>query len=62
MKVKEAESHGSLQYICSTYDAYDQVIREGFYPEGRKIVSFAGVLQQNVSHFLELLKLVQEKE
>ena len=61
MKVKEAESHGSLQYICSTYDAYDQVIREGFYPEGRKIVSFAGVLQQNVFPLPELLKLVQEK-
>ena len=61
IKVKEAESHGSLQYICSTYDAYDQVIREGFYPEGRKIVSFAGVLQQNVFPLPELLKLVQEK-
>ena len=48
LRVKEAENHGSLNYISSTYDAYDQIIREGFYPQGRKIISFTGVLQQGV--------------
>ena len=52
LRVKEAENHGSLNYISSTYDPYDQIIREGFYPQGRKIISFTGVLQQGVSLFL----------
>ena len=59
MRVKEAENHGSLNYISSTYDAYDQIIREGFYPQGRKIISFTGVLQQGVFPLPELLQIAQ---
>jgi len=36
LKVKEADKDNSLQYIASTYDPYDQVIREGVYEGGRK--------------------------
>lgn len=43
--VKEAEPHGSLRLIASTYDPYDQVVHEGFYPGGRKIISYANILQ-----------------
>ena len=59
LRVKEAENHGSLNYISSTYDAYDQIIREGFYPQGRKIISFTGVLQQGVFPLPELLQIAQ---
>ena len=59
LRVKEAENHGSLNYISSTYDAYDQIIREGFYPQGRKIISFTGVLQQGVFPLPELLQRAQ---
>ena len=59
LRVKEAENHGSLTYISSTYDAYDQIIREGFYPQGRKIISFTGVLQQGVFPLPELLQIAQ---
>ena len=48
LKVKEAERDNSLNFIASTYDPYDQVIRDGLYEGGRKVISFAGVLQQNV--------------
>ena len=59
LRVKEAENHGSLNYISSTYDPYDQIIREGFYPQGRKIISFTGVLQQGVFPLPELLQIAQ---
>ena len=45
-----------LQYIASTYDPYDQVIRDGLY-EGRKVISFSGVLQQGVFPLPELLQM-----
>ena len=48
LKVKEADKEGSLQYIASTFDPYDQVIRDGLYEGGRKIISFCGVLQHDV--------------
>lgn len=57
LKVKEAERDNSLNFIASTYDPYDQVIRDGLYDSGRKVISFAGVLQQNVFPLPELLQM-----
>ncbi len=48
LNLKNAESEGSLKYIVSTYDPYDQIIRDGFYPGGRKIISFVNILQHEV--------------
>lgn len=60
MKVKEAEKDGAIRYICSTFDPYDQVIYDGLYDGGRKIISFAGVLQQNVFPLPELLQMAMK--
>lgn len=57
LKVKEAERDNSLNFIASTYDPYDQVIRDGLYEGGRKVISFAGVLQQDVFPLPELLQM-----
>ncbi len=57
LKVKEAERDNSLNFIASTYDPYDQVIRDGLYEGGRKVISFAGVLLQNVFPLPELLQM-----
>lgn len=48
LNVREAESHGSLRFACSTYDPYDQILREGFYPGGRKIISYANILEHDL--------------
>lgn len=59
--VRDAESDGTLQWICSTYDPIDQCIYEGFYEgRNRKIISFVGVLQHNVFPLPELLQKVLE--
>lgn len=56
LPVREAEQDGTLNYICSTYDPYDQMIHDGFYEgRNRKIISFAGVLQNGVFPLPELL-------
>ena len=60
LRVKEADKDGSLTYIASTYDPYDQIIRDGIYEGGRKVISFCGVLQQGIFPLPELLQLVQK--
>ncbi len=57
LKVKDADKDGALNYIASTFDPYDQVIRDGIYEGGRKIISFCGVLQQGVFPLPELLQM-----
>ncbi len=59
VSVRDADKDGSLQWICSTYDPADQCIYDGYYDgRNRKIVSFAGVLQNGVWPLPELLQLV----
>ena len=58
LRVNAAEPDGTLQYIASTYDPYDQVIRDGIYEGGRKVITFCGVLQQGVFPLPELLHKV----
>ena len=57
--VREAEGDGTLQWICSTFDPMDQRIYDSYYEgRNRKIISFAGVLQNNVFPLPELLREV----
>lgn len=60
LNVREADKDGSLNYIASTFDPYDQVIRDGLYEGGRKIISFAGVLQHDVFPLPEILRMAME--
>ena len=60
LPVKEAEKDGALHYIASTYDPYDMVIRDGIYPEGRKVITFANILQHDVFPLSRILQLSQE--
>ena len=60
LPVKEADKDGALQYIASTYDPYDMVIRDGVYPGGRKVITFANILQHEVFPLARILQLTQE--
>ena len=59
VSLRDAEEHGTLRWICSTYDPYDQCIYDGYYEgKNRKILSFAGVLQHGVFPLPELMQRV----
>lgn len=58
VNVSDAVQDGSLQYIVSTFDPMDQVIYDGFYEGGRKIISFANILQHDLFPFPESLQKV----
>lgn len=60
LHVKDAEADGALNYIASTYDPYDMVIRDGIYPGGRKLITFANILQHDVFPLARILQLVQK--
>ncbi|MDR2118448.1 MAG: phosphoenolpyruvate synthase [Tannerellaceae bacterium] len=55
LKLRDADADGSLRYLVSTYDPHDRIIRDGYYPEGRKILSFANILQHGVFPLPETL-------
>lgn len=56
--LKDADAEGSLKYIVSTYDPYDQIIRDGYYPGGRKILSFVNILQHDVFPLADTLNQI----
>lgn len=60
LPVKDADNDGALNFIASTYDPYDMVIRDGIYPGGRKLITFANVLQHDVFPLPRILQLAQE--
>ncbi|MGL4364785.1 MAG: PEP/pyruvate-binding domain-containing protein, partial [Bacteroidales bacterium] len=58
LNVKEAEKDINLRFIVSTFDPIDQVIRDGVYPNGRKIISFANILQYESMPLAKALDIV----
>lgn len=60
LTIKDAEKDGILKYITSTYDFQDQTIRNGYYPDGRKILSFANILQYDMLPLSETLNSLLE--
>ncbi|HCC52952.1 MAG TPA: phosphoenolpyruvate synthase, partial [Porphyromonadaceae bacterium] len=60
LSVKDADRDGILKYIVSTFDPQDQIIRDGYYPGGRKILSFANILQYDMLPLSETLNELLE--
>jgi len=54
--VGEAEKDGTLRYIASTYDLQDRVIHDSLYEGGRKLITFANILQHDVFPLAAVLK------
>ena len=57
LKVKDAVKDGSLNFIASTYNADDQLIRDGLYEGGRKLITFNGLLRQSIIPFPQVLQM-----
>lgn len=58
IKISDAEKDGTLRYLASTYNLQDDVIRDGMYDDGRKLITFANILKHNVFPLAEILKTV----
>ncbi len=59
VRIRQLENGNSpLRFVASTYDPNDQIIRDGYYPGGRKIISFANILQHGLFPLAETLDKV----
>ncbi len=58
INVQDAMQDGTLRYIASTFNVQDQVIYDSLYEGGRKVITFANILQHNVFPLAEILKKI----
>lgn len=61
MRIQDAATNGSLRYMVSTYDHYDGVIRDSDYGDGRRVVTFANMLQHKCFPLAEIVAFMLEQ-
>lgn len=61
IKVQDAAATGALRYMVSTFDYIDQMIRDSEYGDGRRVVTFANVLQHKVYPLAEIVDFMLQK-
>lgn len=54
--ISEAENHGSLKYVASTYDFQNHVLRDGTSYSGKRVITFSSILKYNMFPLAEILK------
>ncbi len=58
IRVQDALEDGTLQYLASTYNPQDDVIYDNTFEQGRKIITFANILEHNVFPLADILREV----
>jgi hypothetical protein len=58
LSVREAEKDGSIRGIASTYDYHNQIVRDGYNYEGKKLITFSNILKHNAFPLAEILEKV----
>lgn len=56
IKIRNAENHGSLKYVASTYDLQNNIIRPGIMHDGIRVISFDNILKYNTFPLPEILQ------
>ncbi len=56
LRIKHAEGDKALKFVASTYDYHDQIIRDGIYEGGKKIITFSNILRYNSFPLAEVLQ------
>jgi CheY-like chemotaxis protein len=55
LKIGEAENDQSIKHVASTYDFQNNVVRDGANYEGKKLITFSGILKHNTFPLAEIL-------
>jgi len=54
--MRDAEKIPSFKHVASTYDLQNNIIRDGFHENGKKIVTFSNILNHNTFPLAEILR------
>ncbi len=60
LPIKEAERHGTLTHVASTYCAEDDALYEGTFRDGLRVVNFAPILQSELIPLARILRLLMQ--
>jgi hypothetical protein len=60
LSVADAERDETLRLVASTFDPQDQIIRDGLYEGGRKLITFANILQHDAVPVAPMLQKILE--
>ena len=60
LKIEEAEKDGSLNFVASTYDYQDDILRDGLQGAGRKVITFSNILKYDLFPLNDILTTVLE--
>ncbi len=55
-RIRQIKGASSLKYVASTFDYEDQIIRDGLYDKGTRIITFANVLRHKSFPLAEIVK------
>ena len=55
LRVQSAINHASMPLVSSVYDAQNQVIREGAFVQGPRVITFSSILQHQLIPFAQII-------
>ncbi len=53
--IKDANNDNAIRYLASTYDHTNNILRDGIMSQGKRVITFAGILQHNIFPLAEIL-------
>ena len=65
LRITEAQKDDALRQIASTYDFHNDIIRDGYHYEGKKLITFSSILKHNtlpVAEIIDKVLTLGEKE
>jgi CheY-like chemotaxis protein len=60
LKIADAENDSNLRFAASTYDMENQVVRDGIYSSGKKVITFSQVLNHQTFPLADILDTLLE--
>ena len=58
--IKDAENDSSLRFAASTFDFQNNILRDGFVYEGKRVITFANILKHETFPLAEILRTLLE--
>ena len=58
--IKDANNDGAMKYVASTYDRTNNILRDGIFYQGKRVITFSSILQHKSFPLAEILTTLLE--